>query len=854
LGSVGAGLGHTIGATGAGLGHAAGTALSAVPQALGAVGSGMGSAGTALAGGHLGTALGAAGHGLLAGGSALAGGLGTAAATAGTALAAGAAGVGTAMASILPAIASLFMLSDERLKEDVKPVGKTFDGQTVYSYKYKGDDTTHMGMIAQEVEKHHPKAVGESHGYKTVNYKHATHEAAERGHFASGGLAGRHGYATDGGVTVPFAQSGLSAALEAEKKQREAKDLIDRVAAQKAETTGQVNIANRQNQLVNTIGSGPVSAGLNWLTNMTKPMNEERGQWNPAPSIRTRHPLNVYGGQVHESPDSGVVTPGLSPATTAPTPATTPKAPAQGLAAGRPAVRRTSTPTGGGLSPIKVDPTTLSALTSAPIGTDETVATPATTLPIATPEPSEATKALYSGAPISDQLTGPSMLGRIGHTIGGLGHKAVDLAKNIGSNPDILIPILAGLGAAGSSDTVDTLSKVSAGLTGGAEAMQGIREFKAKRDLAEAQGAQARATAAKTATEAALGDKYVTLANGQTMLAGVWKGMAVKPKLSNADAVRMMYGQPDRPYEKTQEAAPAPADMTTTADAVPQDVRIRAAEAADSGKYGLATADYFNSLEGSFSGLVASESMPTISAANTAFNNAALQKSMAAKDVLSTTNQLANVTLNMPAHGIVSGGALNNVRMSVIQPVNDLISSVLSNVPGFPEDLKGGIHGTDYTVLGRKLNNTLAFAISSGQDQSTIEGLRTAAQTVANPSMSREEAIPVLASGIITNSRPLMLQEWLASGRKYMRDYHPGQDENYDVNEQVAAFDRAYPPSYYAKAKDLIELAMNTPLQSGGTFYQAMVNRKYSPEFINRWAASQDPNMGDFTRVLQVGQ
>ena len=87
-------------------------------------------------------------------------------------------------------IGKMLGISDRRAKENIRPVGKTFDGQTVYSFNYKGDKQTQMGLIAQEVEKRHPSAVGTAGGMKTVNYKKATGPAAKRGHFAEGGLAG----------------------------------------------------------------------------------------------------------------------------------------------------------------------------------------------------------------------------------------------------------------------------------------------------------------------------------------------------------------------------------------------------------------------------------------------------------------------------------------------------------------------------------------------------------------------------------------------------------------------------------------------------------------------------------------
>ena len=76
--------------------------------------------------------------------------------------------------------------SDERLKHDIKKIGKTNDGQPIYSFKYNGDDRTQIGLLAQEVEKKHPEAVGLSGGYKTVDYAKAT--AGSRTARAFGGL------------------------------------------------------------------------------------------------------------------------------------------------------------------------------------------------------------------------------------------------------------------------------------------------------------------------------------------------------------------------------------------------------------------------------------------------------------------------------------------------------------------------------------------------------------------------------------------------------------------------------------------------------------------------------------------
>lgn len=64
-----------------------------------------------------------------------------------------------------------YLLSDERAKEDIHEIGELRDGQPLYLYRYKGDDTPQVGVMAQEVEKTNPDAVMDGDdGYKRVDY------------------------------------------------------------------------------------------------------------------------------------------------------------------------------------------------------------------------------------------------------------------------------------------------------------------------------------------------------------------------------------------------------------------------------------------------------------------------------------------------------------------------------------------------------------------------------------------------------------------------------------------------------------------------------------------------------------
>jgi hypothetical protein len=88
--------------------------------------------------------------------------------------------------------------SDRRLKANVEEIGKLKDGQKLYRYTM-ADGRTHIGLMADEVEKHHPDAVGVAGGYKTVDYRAATDDAARHKKAYGGGLAP----SSEGGAVTP---------------------------------------------------------------------------------------------------------------------------------------------------------------------------------------------------------------------------------------------------------------------------------------------------------------------------------------------------------------------------------------------------------------------------------------------------------------------------------------------------------------------------------------------------------------------------------------------------------------------------------------------------------------------------
>jgi len=69
---------------------------------------------------------------------------------------------------------AMTMMSDKRLKENIKAVGKLDNGLTVYVFNYKGQTVPQLGLIAQEVQEVRPEAVYENaNGFLSVDYREA---------------------------------------------------------------------------------------------------------------------------------------------------------------------------------------------------------------------------------------------------------------------------------------------------------------------------------------------------------------------------------------------------------------------------------------------------------------------------------------------------------------------------------------------------------------------------------------------------------------------------------------------------------------------------------------------------------
>ena len=117
------------------------------------------------------------------------------------------------IANIAKTAASIFAMSDERMKDNIEAVGELYDGQPIYRYNMKGSPQTQLGLMAQDVERNgHSDAVAGLGGVKMVDYKRATDVAA--------GLAGRN-HAYRGGYQeggVPYEDLPAPGAIEVARR------------------------------------------------------------------------------------------------------------------------------------------------------------------------------------------------------------------------------------------------------------------------------------------------------------------------------------------------------------------------------------------------------------------------------------------------------------------------------------------------------------------------------------------------------------------------------------------------------------------------------------------------------------
>ena len=67
-------------------------------------------------------------------------------------------------------LAGGWMMSDRRLKQDIKRIGVADNGLPIYLFRYIGEREPQVGFMSDDVKKLHPNAVENFAGFDLVNY------------------------------------------------------------------------------------------------------------------------------------------------------------------------------------------------------------------------------------------------------------------------------------------------------------------------------------------------------------------------------------------------------------------------------------------------------------------------------------------------------------------------------------------------------------------------------------------------------------------------------------------------------------------------------------------------------------
>lgn len=67
-------------------------------------------------------------------------------------------------------IASMFMMSDRRIKTDIRRIGRHARGFGIYRYRFIGESRPRIGVMAQEVQRYMPEAIRSFRGVLMVDY------------------------------------------------------------------------------------------------------------------------------------------------------------------------------------------------------------------------------------------------------------------------------------------------------------------------------------------------------------------------------------------------------------------------------------------------------------------------------------------------------------------------------------------------------------------------------------------------------------------------------------------------------------------------------------------------------------
>jgi hypothetical protein len=679
--------------------------------------------------------------------------------------------IGTAAAEFLPALLAVFA-SDRRIKHDVKPIGRLYDGQMVYRYHF-GDGNYQIGLMAQDAEKNgHKDAVHHAGGLKMLDYKSATEDAAKKKGFYSGGLA-RPAYQTEGfvepasyseeadmpavGATAMQSDEGMPGIVRRipanlrpfyERASQETGIPIQYLAAKDFQESrfnpgatgraGEIGIAQVMPSTARDPGFGVSPAS-------------PRDLYDPEKGI-------MFGAQyLAGRGKSAGVTDWNDPAQVA-------KAYAAYNAGGDPNyVQKVfghlnmSAPQTGGLG----------------AGRPATLGRGAT--------PSEAT----SGKPTGLMAYLPNRFET---------GKPFESPSDFFTSKQFVVPAIAAIGKALSTPTRSPAYAIGAGLVEGAQTYSGLEKQTADiEQVREGTKTQAQITAGRSLENLRnstfkLGDDDVVATTMGVMLRGTWLAMPEnqRPELLGQQAaldaearLRAAVARGERVSILGKQEPVSQPGAATPAGATAPGAKPAAQAPLFLGDAGRNQAKADRELL-----LIDPAASRPQKAESNAVEAAVNQRASDAAAVGNRLNQLSGYILSLPDTGWTASGPTSELRNAWSGYFNDAL-----NVAKVPKQIRISPEDIGNAEAAKKIASSLTFAQSQGADQRSLGALQRAAETVPQLGLSKEGDIKILSGLYQEKQEALDQRRYLTEYKNYLRDtYGPAFANNYLAQNALKIF------------------------------------------------------------------
>lgn len=715
------------------------------------------------------------------------------------------------VAAIANIAATVMSMSDSRVKEDIKHIGNTYDGQKIYSYRYKGEPQTHIGLLAQEVEKKHPEAVGNIKGVKMVDYDMATEEAAKRAvdlarGKADGGAIMPYSTPTSLGIPtgdlggrkldVPDMPEGRSALDDLSKLASTASDIKSATTKPKKYAGGRTGYAtNGTVRRTGATGSFEEESLMEKLKRVAKEIPQDIQEmagygFTPESAAAQREKLGPFSRNYVPAPASA--------AATAP-PLVTQREP--GLAAAPAPRPRKETPANVARPVDNKDVFPVSAFANLPETPAEGLAGATGQSPAVQPAPT----GLVPSAPAS--VSGDADLG-LAPMLGGTVKptKAEVIAKDRSApvenrmsafldwvkQPQNFIPLATGIAAATAAPTRNTFVALAQGLGAGAQAYQPVLQKQAELESTKAQTLRERIQTAKEAITEIGGVRYFLGADGRYYTAGDWRAAGRPALIGGTIAAQQAELEAKRLGAETPPAgAPAPAAPTDTTP-----VQAPAAFTPDAAAMQRAAQEnaQMSDLTSDQRSLRAATNQEIISNAIAA-RNAAVQTGNA-------INESARAFMPMFKEGVLTAGTGIDQRANFFNGVNTLLRIV-----GFSPNEEISAALSDKEVAD-KFSLLLSGQRAQSLDQRAYAALESLGRTVPQGTMQKDAVARLLADLYVTNQRDIDMAN-------YIDRYSSSQPENIIAQNAAGEFNRQYGEIYEKDRKMLEQLLNDVDPQTG---------------------------------------